>query len=340
MQERGRQKSSPEVLSAFHAVVAKPSQSAVRVQCGDQNVALGTIVGPDGWILTKASQLKGPAVCVLRDGRRFDARVVGVQEPYDLALLKIDATGLTPVDWGKGKTAAVGAWVAAPGLAGAPVAIGVVSVAARPVTARDMPLSNNRSGGFLGVRLASEVAEEGARIIRVDSDTPAAKAGLKVDDLILSVAGEAIQDVDSLQNIMQHHRPGEVVTVRVKRGSQMMELEAKLDRKPRFMGRGDLMNEMGGPLSERRNGFPMILQHDTVLRPSDCGGPLVDLDGKVIGINIARGPDRDLRGTCGSSVGVDVRSDVRQAGSEAVPRQCSCEGAVARGNSCPGSGGR
>ena len=100
-------------------------------------------------------------------------------------------------------------------------------MAARPVTAQyaaiQQPLRR-----VLGIRLAAEVAEEGARIIRVDSDTPAAKAGLKVDDLILSVAGEAIQDVDSLQNIMQHHRPGEVVTVRVKRGSQMMELEAKL----------------------------------------------------------------------------------------------------------------
>jgi serine protease Do len=45
---------------------------------------------------------------------------------------------------------------------------------------------------------------------------------------------------------------------------------------------------MGGALSDRRNGFPIILQHDAALRPSDCGGPLVDLDGKVVGINIAR----------------------------------------------------
>jgi serine protease Do len=286
-QERSRQKSSPEILSAFHAVVAKPSHSTVRVQCGDQNVALGTIVGPDGWILTKASQLKGPAVCVLQDGRRFEARVVGVQEPYDLALLKIDATGLTPVDWGKSKTAAVGEWVAAPGLTDTPVAVGVVSVAARPVRARDMPVYYNRTGGFLGVRLA-EVADEGARIDSVDPNTPASRAGLKVDDLILSVAGQAVQDVASVQNTIQHHKPGEVVNIRVRRGGQVMELEAKLDRKPGFMSRGDRMNEMGGPLSERRNGFPMILQHDTVLRPSDCGGPLVDLDGKVVGINIAR----------------------------------------------------
>ena len=45
---------------------------------------------------------------------------------------------------------------------------------------------------------------------------------------------------------------------------------------------------MGTKLSMRRGGFPTILQHDSGVRPEDCGGPLVDLDGKAIGINIAR----------------------------------------------------
>ena len=40
-------------------------------------------------------------------------------------------------------------------------------------------------------------------------------------------------------------------------------------------------------LSNRRGGFPSILQHDTVLKPSDCGGPLVNLEGQVVGINTA-----------------------------------------------------
>ena len=44
---------------------------------------------------------------------------------------------------------------------------------------------------------------------------------------------------------------------------------------------------MGSQLSEKRN-FPTILQHDTVIKPTDCGGPLVDLDGRVVGINVAR----------------------------------------------------
>ena len=45
---------------------------------------------------------------------------------------------------------------------------------------------------------------------------------------------------------------------------------------------------MGSALSSRRVGYSTILQHDSVVRPADCGGPIVDLDGHVIGINICR----------------------------------------------------
>jgi serine protease Do len=48
------------------------------------------------------------------------------------------------------------------------------------------------------------------------------------------------------------------------------------------------MEQAAGPVSRRRSGFPQVIQHDTVLHPAQCGGPLVDLDGKAVGINIAR----------------------------------------------------
>ncbi len=49
-----------------------------------------------------------------------------------------------------------------------------------------------------------------------------------------------------------------------------------------------MTNLLGGAVSKRSSDFSAVFQHDTVIRPVDCGGPLVDLTGKVIGINIAR----------------------------------------------------
>src|SRR5262249_13410911 len=73
---------------------------------------------------------------------------------------------------------------------------------------------------------------------------------------------------------------------KIKRGTEEKEVKAKLG--PRPLDRGELQNSIGGALSIRRAGFPSFLQHDTILKPQDCGGPVGDLDGKVVGINIAR----------------------------------------------------
>src|SRR5687767_6784130 len=88
-------RSSPKVLAAFRDVVAKPAQSVVRVYNGDKAVGLGTVVEADGLVLTKASLLGDKPACKLGDGRTVAAKVVGVEDKHDLALLKVDAKGLT-----------------------------------------------------------------------------------------------------------------------------------------------------------------------------------------------------------------------------------------------------
>jgi septal ring factor EnvC (AmiA/AmiB activator) len=55
-----------------------------------------------------------------------------------------------------------------------------------------------------------------------------------------------------------------------------------------MMDRGTTQNRMGSTLSKRRSDFPLAMQHDSALNASDCGGPVVDLSGKIVGINIAR----------------------------------------------------
>lgn len=270
--------------AVFRDVVAQPSQSTVVVRCEGKEVALGTVVGAEGWILTKYSELKGSAVCVFRDGQELPARLTGYHEPYDLAMLKVEAKDLKPVQWGDVKTALVGNWVATPGNSSDPVSLGVVSVAARKTSSRDLPPVNG-SSGYLGISL--EPAEKGVKITQIMPNSAAAKAKLQVDDVIIGVAGQIISDPDTLVNTIQRFKPGEMVTVKVKRGDEEVELKATLDKRP-ANDRGDFQNRLGNEMSNRRGGFPSVLQHDTVLKPQECGGPLVDLDSKVIGINIAR----------------------------------------------------
>src|SRR6266581_3688814 len=92
-QSRAYLRTNPTFLKSFREVIAKPSESTVRVQVDGKDAALGMIVGPDGWILTKANDLKGEISVKLRDGKFYEAHWVGVQQQHDVALLKIEATG-------------------------------------------------------------------------------------------------------------------------------------------------------------------------------------------------------------------------------------------------------
>ncbi|MGH7172880.1 MAG: S1C family serine protease [Gemmataceae bacterium] len=285
--QRGRRngsiKSSSRFLAVFRDVVAVPSRSTVRVWYDTKPVAFGAVVGADGWIITKASQLQDKIVCELFDGREFPARLVGVSEPYDLAMLKIDVKGLKPVVWRDSKDDAVGSWVATTGINNDPVAVGVLSVAARKITGPELA-RRSRTGGFLGIEVASAV--KGVRVARVLHNGAAEEAGFEEDDVIVAVEKTRITDRESLFKALQKTKPGQKVMVHVLRGSEEVALKPKLGEQP--LERADFQNKLGSKLSDHRTGFPMVLQHDTVLRPVDCGGPLVDLDGKVIGINIAR----------------------------------------------------
>lgn len=122
--------------------------------------------------------------------------------------------------------------------------------------------------------------------------TPASKAGFEAEDVILALNGEKVQNVEEFQALMSRKKPGDVVTVKISRKDKEIELKATLAERPGNSkdgkSRGEQQNLMGSKLSDRKAGFPVILQHDSILKPTDCGGPLVNLDGKVLGINISR----------------------------------------------------
>jgi serine protease Do len=282
-------RTNPKFVQNFRDVVAGPGHSTVRVKNDGKDVALGVIVDKDGLILTKAFDLTGTVVVTLGDGRELEAQIVGMHKVHDLALLKIDAGDLPAIQFKPSKKLPVGSWVASVGTGVDPASIGVVSVPTRDVAFKGLPLASSELAkvGYLGV--AVETADgAGVRVLEVVKNTAAAKAGLHVDDVILRVADVKIGDPEQFQTELVKHKPGESVNLRVRRGDDELLIDATLQQRPAGDNRGEFQNLMGSDLSPRRSGYPTILTHDSVVKPADCGGPLVDLDGNVIGINISR----------------------------------------------------
>jgi len=268
-----------EALPAFSDAIREPVKSTVQVYCDGYRAVLGAIVRPDGYIVTKASELKGKVEVQLHDARKFPASIAASDKLTDLAILKIDAKNLPVVHWSEGTAPTVGSWLATPGMFNAPISIGVLSVAARKVSA---------PSGALGIQL--DVTDDVARIASVMEDTPAEKAGLKDGDVIRKINGKEITGRQHAQETIRSYQPGDKVELVVERGGAEQTIHAILGSLTILLAgeRAEFQNSLGGPLSERRSGFPLAIQHDSALRPAECGGPLVDLDGKAVGLNIAR----------------------------------------------------
>ncbi|CAN7702013.1 trypsin-like peptidase domain-containing protein [Variovorax sp. LjRoot290] len=96
--------------------LAWPLPASVRLS-EVRDLASGVILTSDGLILTSAHVIANvdEAQVRLDDGRRFSARVVGVDRRTDVGLLKIDAAGLPVAVIGDSSHLAPGDWVAAIG---------------------------------------------------------------------------------------------------------------------------------------------------------------------------------------------------------------------------------
>ena len=78
--------------------------------------------------------------------------------------------------------------------------------------------------------------------------------------------------------------PNVTVVATITRGDEELKKTIRLDNYPSFSNHAaDQMKKSG-----RRDGFSQVFPHDADLEPSNCGGPLFDLEGNFVGINIAR----------------------------------------------------
>ena len=274
-------KNHASVKAAFGDAAQAAAAATVEIICDGETIALGTVVDAGGYVVSKASLLVGELKCRGADQRAVDAEIVGVQEDVDLALLKVASDEWTVVSWRAGAAAPPGTLVAAVGVTGEALAVGVVST--EPRTVRGSSRAPQRRG-WLGIQLGG--GEDGLVIQGVTDSSAAKTAGLEVGDRINSLDGAEMKSVQQVVETVGSHGPGETIELVVERDGQTVELSATLGTTEDRPSPQD--NWGGGPFSQRRSGFPSVIPHDTVVRPEQCGGPLVDINGGVVGINIAR----------------------------------------------------
>ncbi len=276
------QKNNAEVKSVYKPSAESVAKSMGRIFADGKAVALATVVDADGYLVTKASLLEEDKklTCQLPGSEPVGVALVGVDEDYDLALLKVDGQKLTPVNW-REEVAGPGTFVAAVDQDGGVISIGVISTEPRRVRATRSP---NPRRAWLGVSLGG--GDRGTVITQVIDASAAQRAGLQPADRIDRIDSAEMKSMEQVIATIGKHSPRDKVAIMIQRADELLEFNVTLGKPPADSAPQDHWG--GGPFSVRRGGFPEVLTHDTIIRPAQCGGPLIDTDGKVVGINIAR----------------------------------------------------
>jgi putative serine protease PepD len=270
---------------------------------GGRGVGTGVVLTSDGEILTNAHVIEDATEVVVRFAGETEPRVAKILASdfgNDLALIKVDATGLIAATFAKPGSVQIGDTVVAIGYAlaldgGPTVTSGIVSALKRTIETdsgalnsliqTDAAISSGNSGGplvnlkgevvgintavargdsesaannigfsisvdevlivieqlreqangavreegFLGVGLAArEDGGQGAIITNVQPGSPADKAGILIDDVVLAVDGEPIDGQAGLVAAIRDAEPGQTVKIEIFRDGERLVFEATL----------------------------------------------------------------------------------------------------------------
>ncbi len=281
-------KSSPQLLQEIAPIATKAGQSTVAVLCDGKPSALGTVVRKDGIILTKFSELHGKITCKI-GADELPATLIKKRNEHDLALLKVDAKDLTPIVWADGDSLVPGSWLITPSADNDALGLGIVSIAVRPIA--DYPSMVMKNRAIVGVLLDQEA--KNALVQNVSPGLPAAIAGLRAGDVIEKVDGQTMKAPKDVNQFLGRYKPGDRISMQVIRGGKPVTLTMVLVSSDKMAPKTDgasltRLSEAGGTVSRRHGSFVSAFTHDTVIQATDCGGPIVNLDGRAVGLNIAR----------------------------------------------------
>lgn len=175
----------------------------------------------------------------LTDGREFKAKVLGVDKPTDMAVIKIDARNLPTARLGNPAKVKPGDWV---------VAIG-----------SPFGFENSVTQGIVSAK---------SRTLPDDTGSPAARAGLQPGDVILKLNDERVTHLGRLPAEIAQMKPGPMVKLEILRAGEKKDVEVTLgELESAQVSAADLRREHRGRLelavrplasAERRADGPML----------------------------------------------------------------------------------
>lgn len=246
---------------------------------GDEETlaVVGTMIRNTRLVISKSSRI-GRHPKATRDGDTIPLEILHRDATNDLVILQAPKAlqyGIT-LDFDVEQRLPAGRFLIAPDANGD----GLVSI----ISSRRFQSRKQYSRGYLGVVPSTYKANEGAVLAEVINDGAANRAGLQTGDVITRLNDRDIKTQQALRQFLSSVDPNVTVTATVLRDEDELTKSIMLDAFPSLSNHAANQMDKSG----RRDGFESVIPHDADLQPEDCGGPLFDLEGRFVGLNIAR----------------------------------------------------
>ena len=239
-----------------------------------RGVGSGFILSADGYIMTNAHVVDGAdeVLVTLTDKREFKARLVGTDKRTDVAVVKIEATGLPAVKVGDVNRLKVGEWVMA---IGSPfglentVTAGIVSAKQRdtgdylPLIQTDVAINPGNSGGPL-INLRGEVVGINSQIYSRSGGYMGIAFAIPIDEAIrvseqLRTSGRVTRGRIGVQIDQVTKEVAEAIGLGKPQGALVRGVESASPAEKAGVEAGDIITKLDGKAIEKSTDLPRMV---------------------------------------------------------------------------------
>jgi serine protease Do len=251
-----------------------PKRSQPQEDEQPRGVGSGFILTPDGMIMTNAHVVEGAdeVIVTLTDKREFKAKIIGTDKRSDVAVVKIEATGLPAVKVGDVNRLKVGEWVMA---IGSPfgldntVTAGIVSAKQRdtgdylPFIQTDVAINPGNSGGPL-INMRGEVVGVNSQIYSRSGGSMGISFSIPMDEAVrvseqLRATGRVTRGRIGVQIDQVSKEVAESIGLGKPQGALVRGVEAGAPADKAGVEAGDIIVKFDGKAVEKSSDLPRMV---------------------------------------------------------------------------------